>query len=146
MSDFKRLSDRVWASPQITVGEVAEAASQGFVMVVNNRPDGEADDQPAGSQIEQAAKEHGLEYIAIPVGHSGFSQPQLEAMADALGKTDGKVLAYCRSGTRSTFLWALAEASRGSDPATLVEAALAAGYDIGPVVPTLEMLSAKARD
>ena len=57
MSDFKRLSDRVWASPQITVGEVAEAASQGFVMVVNNRPDGEADDQPAGSQIEQAAKE-----------------------------------------------------------------------------------------
>lgn len=144
MSEFKRLSEMVWASPQIDAAIVAEAAQQGFALLINNRPDEEEDDQPAGSLIERAAQEHGLGYVSIPIDHSGFEQPQIEAMADALAKAEGKILAYCRSGTRSTFLWALAESSRGQDPAALARAASEAGYDISLILPTMEMLSEKA--
>ena len=64
-------------------------------------------------------------------------------MADAIGKAQGKVLAYCRTGTRSTFLWALAAASKGEDPAAIAGAAAAAGYDLSPIGGTLEQLAAR---
>ncbi|WP_338242288.1 TIGR01244 family sulfur transferase [Aurantiacibacter hainanensis] len=144
MSDFRQLSDSMWASPQIGTGDVSKAADEGFSLVINNRPDGEEEGQPAGSVIESAAKESGLAYMAIPVGHSGFRETQVEAMAGALAEADGKVLAYCRSGTRSTFLWALARASQGADPAELARAAQGAGYDISPIIPMLDILAAKA--
>lgn len=145
MTDFRRLSDTVWASPQIGAAELSEAAAQGFSLVINNRPDGELPDEPDGVAIQQAATELGLGYVAIPVDHSGFSEPQVAAMAQAIGGADGKVLAYCRSGTRSTFLWALAEASAGKDPEALAEAASEAGYDISPALPMLEMLATRER-
>ncbi|RJY09676.1 TIGR01244 family sulfur transferase [Aurantiacibacter aquimixticola] len=145
MTDFRILSETVSASPQITTGDVAEAKAQGFAMIVNNRPDGEVPGQPAGSDIEACAAEHGLAYRAIPVGQAGFGPPQIAAMQAALAEADGKVLAYCRSGTRSTFLWALARASEGDSPETLAEAAARAGYDLNPMKDAMATLSAKAR-
>lgn len=142
MSDFRALSEKVLASPQIGVGDIAAAKSQGVTLVINNRPEGEAPDQPSGSEIELAAKEQGLAYLAVPVDHSGFSETQVSAMAEALERAEGKVLAFCRSGTRSTFLWALASASGGADPARIVEAAAAAGYDLSPIRGTLDELAA----
>ena len=105
---FRRLNDRVLASPQISLADVANAASQGVVMIVNNRPDGESDDQVPGSEIEAAAKAAGMGYVAIPVTHAGWSEGQVRALANVLAEAKGPVLAYCRSGTRSTLLWALA--------------------------------------
>ena len=88
-----------------------------------------------------------MAYVAIPVGHAGFGDAQVKAMTDALEKAEGKVLAYCRSGTRSTYLWALAQASRGEDPgAAGTGRSQGAGYDISPIAPTLDMLAAKASD
>ena len=146
MSEFYRLTDTVWASPQITPADVAEANAQGFTMLINNRPDEEEDDQPEGADIAQAAEELGLDYVSIPVTHTGFSEPQIVAMVEALDKAQGKVLAFCRSGTRSTLLWALAQASRGEDPASLAATAQAAGYNLSPIASMLDMLSARARD
>lgn len=143
---FRKLSDRVWASPQIGTAEVSAAAAQGIGMIINNRPESESDDQTPGSEIEAAARAAGMAYVAIPVGHAGFSEPQVAAMAAALGDTTAPVLAYCRSGTRSTLLWALAEASQGADPAELSRQAAGAGYDVSGIAPLLDMLSAKARD
>jgi uncharacterized protein (TIGR01244 family) len=65
-------------------------------------------------------------------------------MAAALDGAKGRVLAYCRSGTRSTLLWSLAEAKGGADPDALSEIASQAGYDLTPVRPLLDMLSAQA--
>ena len=42
MSDFRRVTDSFWVSPQISVSEVAEAKAQGFGLIINNRPDGAA--------------------------------------------------------------------------------------------------------
>jgi uncharacterized protein (TIGR01244 family) len=79
------------------------------------------------------------------VTHAGFSEGQVKAMSEALAQAGGPVLAYCRSGTRSTLLWALAEASRGADPDAIAAQAAQAGYDIGPVRALVDMLAAGKR-
>lgn len=142
---FKQLTQTMFASPQIGVDEVEAARAQGFALIINNRPEGESEDQPAGAEIEAAARKAGMDYIAIPVTHSGFSESQVEAMARALDKAgDQPVLAYCRSGTRSTLLWGLARARQGANPQKLAAAAAQAGYDLTPVRPMMDMLAASA--
>ena len=146
MSDFRRLSDGMLASPQITVADVANAKAEGVALIINNRPDGEEPGQPEGAEIEAAARAAGMDYVAIPVSSAGFSQPQVAAMAEALGSAKGKVLAYCRSGTRSTFLWSLARAGEGMDPDEIASCAIGAGYDISPIMPMIASIAAQSSD
>ena len=145
MSDFRRLSESVFASPQIGVEDIDVARTLGVRLVVNNRPEGESADQTDGSAIEAAARAAGMDYRAIPVDMTGLSEEQIAAMSAALSGARGKVLAYCRSGTRSTLLWALAQASAGRPVEEIAGAAAAAGYDVTPVRAGLEMLAARAR-
>jgi len=130
-------------APQIGVTHIAEAKALGVTLIVNNRPDGEEPDEPQGAEIETAARAAGIDYIAIPVGHGGFSQPQVDTMAAALEHAEGKTLAYCRSGTRSTLLWSLARAKAGDAPEALQNKANRAGYDLGPVAALIDMLAAQ---
>ena len=141
---FRKLTDNIHVSPQISLEDVTEAAAMGVKLIINNRPEGESDDQVPGAEIEAAARAAGIDYVAIPVTHAGFSEPQVVAMAKALDGADGPVLAYCRSGTRSTLLWALSEASQGGDPDALTNMAAKAGYDVSPVRPLMDMLKARA--
>lgn len=136
----------MFASPQITAEDLAVAKDQGVTLIINNRPDGEAPDEPQGPEIEAAAKAAGIGYLAIPIGHAGFSEPQVEAMQQALDTCEGKILAYCRTGTRSTLLWSLAQARAGADPEAIAEAAMAAGYDVSPVRPAMDMFAAQAKN
>lgn len=144
MSDFRQLSDTVWASPQICEDDVAEAGARGFALIINNRPEGESPDQTGGAAIAAAAAAHGLAYLEVPVSPGGFAKDQVEQMVAALDSATGPVLAYCRSGTRSTLLWSLAQASKGRDPAAIAAAAAAAGYDVSPIAAALEHLAAQA--
>ena len=84
-----------------------------------------------------------MSYTEIPVTQAGFSHPQIDAMAAALAASPGPVLAYCRSGTRSCNLWALAAASEGGTPDELAAKGAAAGYDLNGIRPLLETLSGK---
>jgi uncharacterized protein (TIGR01244 family) len=145
MSDFRQLSDSVLASPQLTVDDVASARVAGVGMIVNNRPEGEAADQPPGALIEAAAREAGMDYRCIPISHGDFSDAKVRQLIEALDSADGKVLAYCRTGTRSTLLWALAQAARGMPPEAIAEAAAAAGYDVSPVAPAMAAYAEAAR-
>ena len=145
MSDFRQVTDDFWASPQIALADVGEAKARGFAMIINNRPEGEADDQNPGEEIAAAAAAAGLDYCAIPVTHAGFSEDQVREMCGALDASRGAVLAYCRSGTRSTLLWSLAQAMSGSDPDAIAAAAAAAGYDVAPIRPLIDMLAAQRR-
>ena len=143
MSDFRPLSAGFSVAPQISIEDVAEAKAQGFAMIVNNRPDGEEPSAPQGGDIAHAAAAEGIAYAAIPIGHSGFSHAQIDALDKLLADATGPILAYCRSGTRSTLLWALAEASRGEDPSELARLAGNAGYDVSPVRALMDMLAAR---
>ena len=143
MTPFKPLTERIIAAGQIMSEDVARARDEGVTLIVNNRPDGEAEGQPEGAEIERAAREAGIDYLAIPVGASGFSLPQVERLGEALENTDGKVLAFCRTGTRSTLLWALSEAKRGRDVEDVAREAAHAGYDVAPVRPTMDMFASQ---
>lgn len=140
---FRQLTDRLYVSPQITVDQVEEAKALGVTVIINNRPDDEEPGQTNGAAIEAAAKAAGLGYVAVPVAHGGFAPWQLDGMAAGLDQAgEGKVLAYCRSGTRSTLLWALTRARAGDHPAMLTEKAEAAGYDLTPVRQIMDALAA----
>lgn len=140
---IRRVDDTLSVAPQIAVEDIASIKAAGFVGVINNRPDGESEDQPPGAAIRDAALAAGLTYAAIPVTHAGFSFPQVEAMAHELEQAQGPILAFCRSGTRSCNLWALAKAKMGEHPAVLVEKAEGAGYDLRGIRPVLDQLAAQ---
>jgi uncharacterized protein (TIGR01244 family) len=140
---FIPLTHQMSVAPQIAPEDCAAAAAQGFVAIVSNRPDGEAPGQPDAATMQAAAEAAGLRFAHIPIDHSGFSMPKVEEMAAVL-RDGGPVLAFCRSGTRSANLWALAAASMGEDPEALVAAAAGGGYDLSGMLPSLRMLAAKA--
>lgn len=137
---FIRLTESVAVAGQIAPVDIATAAAQGFTAIVNNRPDGEDYGQPPCAEMRAAAVAAGLGYTAIPVGH-GFTRAQVTDMAAVLTAATGPVLAFCRSGTRSTNLWALAEASRGGDADAIIAAAASGGYDVTSLRPTLIALA-----
>jgi uncharacterized protein (TIGR01244 family) len=141
MSDFRKLTENILVSPQITLADVTAAAADGVALIVNNRPDGEDPSAPQGDAIAAAAAASGINYVAIPIGHSGFSEPQVDAMIAAQEQAEGPILAYCRSGTRSTLLWALAAAKQGVEPDSIARTAAQAGYDVSPIRPMIDMLS-----
>ncbi len=138
---IRKIDDHVSVAPQISADEVAAIAKAGYAEIVNNRPDDEEAGQPSGAEIAAAAEAAGIAYRAIPVTHAGFSGNQVEAMASALTAAAGPVLAFCRSGTRSAHLWALARARMGEDPQMLSDKAAGAGYDIGGIRAMLDTLA-----
>ncbi len=130
---LKRIDDSTIVAGQIYPEEVPGLATVGVKMIVNNRPDGEEAGQPAAAQIEAAAQAAGLAYRHIPVGRGGLSSDLVAEMAEAIDASEGTLLAFCRSGTRSTYLWALARSHQGADGDALIEKASAAGYDLSPL-------------
>jgi uncharacterized protein (TIGR01244 family) len=144
MTQFRGLAPGMLVAPQIAPEDIAAAKAVGVGLIINNRPDGESPDQPDGSTIEAAARAAGIAYRAIPVSGMMVGESQVAAMRDALDSAEGPVLAYCRSGTRSTLLWSLAKASRGEEPDAIARAAAAAGYDIAPIRSMLDDLAARA--
>ena len=133
MTDFRKVTDKLSVSGQIGPDEARAAVGQGFVLVINNRPDGEAPGQPAGAEVEAAARAAGADYLQLPV----VGRPTLEqarAQAAAVAGATGPVLAFCRSGNRSITAWAMGEAAAGRDRAELLRLAAAAGYDLSPVL------------
>ena len=90
---------------------MAELARLGFKSVVNNRPDFEhGPDQPTSAQVEAAALAAGLAYRHLPV-NGGYQSPEEVAAFRALvADLPHPLLAFCRSGARSTRLYQLSQA------------------------------------
>ena len=132
MSDFRFVTANFAVSPQISLADVSAAAAAGFSLIINNRPDDEAPDQPAGARIEQAARDAGLDYLWVPVLGAPTAD-QARAVRRAVDTASGKVLAYCRSGTRSINTWAMGEAGR-TPRDELIRLGAAAGYDLSAVL------------
>jgi uncharacterized protein (TIGR01244 family) len=135
VSRFRDVTADFSVSPQIQPGDVAVACADGFRLIINNRPDGEAPGQPSSAEIERAARAASLAYVHIPV--VGRPTPeQAEAMRAAIAAANGRALAFCRSGTRSIMTWALGRLASGvASRVELLRAAAVAGYDLGAVLP-----------
>ena len=127
--EIKKISPFLSVSPQIYPAHVERLAAQGFRTIINNRPDNETDDQPLGKDLSEAAAKHGIEFINIPVIPGELTPQNVKEFGDAMSRVTGPVLAYCRSGMRSTSLWALYEARHmGSD--SIINFASTIGYDL----------------
>ena len=134
---FKALTPALSVSPQLNEADVAEAASAGFRAIIDNRPDGEEPGQPTAAEMSALATAHGLGFAHVPTVGGKISDEDVALMAHALADLEGPVLAYCRTGTRSTTLWALSQAGAQTADA-LIATAAAAGYDLAALRPRLE--------
>jgi uncharacterized protein (TIGR01244 family) len=130
---IRQLDDRTLVSGQIAPHEVAGLAQQGVTLIVNNRPDGEEEGQPFASEIEEAAAQAGIAYRFIPILR-GIGPADVEEMQKALRDSEGgKLLAFCRSGTRSAFAWALAHREEGASADEIQQRLTNAGFDPAPI-------------
>lgn len=136
MTPLIALDSETFVAGQIRPADMAGIAAAGVALIVNNRPDHEEPGQPTAEEIRRAAEAASLAYRDLPVS-GGISRAQADALAEALELAAGKTLLFCRSGTRSTYLWALARARRGADAETLIGQAAAAGYDLSALRPHL---------
>ena len=133
MADYRKVTEGLSVSPQITPDDARTAVADGVALIINNRPDAEAHGQPLADEIEAAARAAGADYLFNPV--VGRPTPeQARVQAEAIATAKGPVLAFCRTGTRSITTWALGEAARGRDREELLRLAAAAGYDLRPVL------------
>lgn len=99
------LTNDISVSAQISPDDVPVLASEGFRTIINNRPDGEADDQPPGDDIRAAAEAAGLTYHHIPFVPNRMTSDVVDAFASALDASEKPVLAFCRTGNRSTMAY-----------------------------------------
>ncbi|MCT4611017.1 MAG: bifunctional protein tyrosine phosphatase family protein/NAD(P)/FAD-dependent oxidoreductase [Pelagimonas sp.] len=131
--EFKKISDDLTVSPQISPADVAEIARAGYRAIVCHRPDGEGMDQPSFEEIRAMAREAGLEVAYQPVISGRVQDEDAQSFGQLMRELPGPVFAYCRTGTRSATLWALSQA-KVLEATTILEMAKSAGYDMAGVV------------
>ncbi len=121
--------------------DMADAAARGVTLVINNRPDGEAFDQIDAATLGEAAKQAGLAYLHLPV-ETELASEKVAALTEAMASAEGRVLIFCKTGTRSAYLWALARAREGAVPEALAQNAARAGYNLRPLMTWLRQAGA----
>jgi len=134
--DIRKIDDTISVAPQITYADVAEAARLGFRTLVANRPDQEEFGQPAMADIEAAALENDMTWVYMPVQSGNVSDADVDRFGAMIQDSDKPVLAFCRSGTRCTVLWAL-NAARTTPTEDVLGKAREAGYDISGLAPRM---------
>ena len=133
---LRRLTNELAVAGQVSPSDIPGLAKQGIRAIICNRPDGESPDQPTFAEMEKAAAANGIKIVYQPVVPTAINDADAETFGKLLDELPKPVLVYCRSGMRSTALWALSQA--GTLPAEdIVQAAAMAGYDLKPFLPRL---------
>ena len=133
---FRTVTADFSAFGQVQQDDLQRAVDQGFKSLIINRPDGEDAGQPTAAETTQAAEALGLQVRFIPLISGQLTLEHIEQTKAALAEMPGPILAHCRSGMRSTTLWALA--SKGELSADeIISAAANAGYELSGLRPNL---------
>ena len=139
--DIRRIDDSLAVSPQIRPEDVAELARLGFRTLIANRPEHEEPGQPAMADLQREAEAHGMKWLYLPVESGHITDADVDAFAPEFEQAEKPVFAFCRSGTRSTILWALSTARyRPLEP--IIGQAAQAGYDLRGLIPRLKQQAA----
>ncbi len=131
--DIKALTPHLSITPQVMVAELEAVAQMGFKAIICNRPDGEGPDQPSFSEMEQAALAHGLQMRYLPAESGKVRDEDGKAFGELLATLPAPVLAYCRTGMRSTTMWALSQSGITPLP-QILEASQRVGFDMKALV------------
>ncbi len=132
----RKLTDQVSVAPQITADDIAEAAAAGFKSIICHRPDGEEAGQPQYQEIAVAAEKAGLTVRYQPVVSGQMQEGDADTFATLIEDLPKPILAYCRTGTRCTALWSLAQAGEYA-PDEIISRAAEAGYDMRGLLPAI---------
>ncbi len=133
MMDLRKISDSFTVSPQIGVDDIPAIAEAGYCSILCNRPDNEEIGQCGGDAIAAAAEAAGLVYRAVPISSGQVSEANMADFRAALDEMPTPILAYCRTGTRCTMLWSIAQIDH-MPPERIVAATAEAGYDMSGLV------------
>ena len=138
MANIVQLEKDVFVASQLSEADFDLLPAMGIRSVVANRPDGEADDQLPHAEADAAARRNGLRFRYQPVDSvDATEEVAVAGFRHLMHSLKGPVLFYCRTGSRSTILWAQAAAGRiGVDRA--IEVAARAGVDLEPIRDILE--------
>lgn len=137
MMEIKVIDDTLAVAAQMQPEDLGPLAGQGFVAVICNRPDGEEPGQPPLDAMRAAAQDAGLAFHHLPVAGGIFPPAAVAAFGAIRRGTPGKVLAYCRTGTRAATLDALANV-HGLSVEERISHAGAAGYDLSALAEQME--------
>lgn len=132
MMDSKTISPEFSVSAQVAPADMTDLSRQGFGTIICNRPDGEESGQPSADEVRAAAEAAGMRFHFIPVAGGKFPDDAVAAFGEARRSSEGRTLAYCRTGTRAITLDALAN-PEALPVKTLIERAKAAGYDLSGI-------------
>lgn len=136
--DIRAITPDYAVSPQIMPQDVPAIAAAGFTCIICNRPDAEVPPAAQADAVKAAADAAGLTFVLNPVTHKGLDMDMVALQRKA--SANGKTLAYCASGTRSSVVWALSQA--GKLPTDdILAATAAAGYELGGMRPQIDSLS-----
>lgn len=125
---YVKLTETIAASPQIQPEHMSAIAADGYKVVINNRPDGEAMAQPSSDALRAAAQAAGMEYHYYPLNAFNYPGDDLAAIAALFDDESRPVFAFCRSGTRSSNLWV--SSRQEPDRAVARQHAQQMGFDI----------------
>jgi sulfide:quinone oxidoreductase len=137
-----KLTDQLSVSPQVALDDIAKLSALGFKSVICNRPDKESDDQPTMSAVESAVKAAGLTWQHQPVVSGNITDQDVTDFSQLMAKLPQPVLAFCRTGTRCSTLWALSQVNTMSVD-DILNTAAEAGYNLSGQQPRLEALAKK---
>ena len=138
---INKINQDISVSPQISLQDVSDLKELGFKTIICNRPDNESDDQIDMQSIIDMAQKHGIEFIAQPVVSGAVSDDQVLEFKRAIAGAEKPILAYCRTGTRCSILWALSMAEEMTAK-NILEATSQAGYELPQLQERLENTAA----
>lgn len=146
MADLVKLDDNLFVAGQIRPEDMPDIAAHGIKLIVNNRPDGEDPaGQPTAQALEAAASEHGIRFVNLQFAAPAVTPDHAAAMADILKTNSEPMLAFCRTGTRSTTLWAASSVALGTPIDETIMKAGQAGYDLRGAMPLIDQLGKAAK-
>lgn len=137
----RQISDRYSVSPQIDPQDAPDIKAAGFTTVICNRPDPEVPPSHHAVAVRAALEAEGVRFEELPITHQTMTPDRVAAQMAILDASNGPVLAYCASGTRSSVIWALGQAGTQSAD-DILNAVARAGYDLSAMRPTLDAIAA----
>jgi sulfide:quinone oxidoreductase len=130
MPHLMDLAPGLTAAGALSGDDIEELAKAGVKTVINNRPDNEDAGQLAADEARRLCAARGIAYHHIPFVAATLTRDDIDTFEQVLASAAHPVVAHCRSGTRSTMIWALTRMRQGEDPAALVALGARNGVDI----------------
>jgi uncharacterized protein (TIGR01244 family) len=142
MAQILQVEEQLGIAGQLTPTDLRYLAADGIKVIINNRPDGETSGQPNSTEMAAEAARLGMSFVNIPFVYP--SPTQIIEFVEALKSTNGYVVVYCKSGYRSSIIWAAAKVLMGTPVSEVVAMSSEAGINLERAVEFIEDLAKEA--